>query len=82
MNQLRICIGTSCHLNGSNNVVVTFRHLLEEHKLHDKIELSAVFCAKDCSGEGVAVHFNDESYRITPAEARQFFINTVIPNLK
>jgi len=82
MNELKVCIGTTCHLNGANNVVMTFQHLMEEHSLHDKLELSAIFCDKSCSSKGVAVHFNGNAYRISSAQARQFFLNTVIPGLK
>lgn len=82
MNQLKVCIGTSCHLNGANSVSMTFRHLMEEYNLYEKLELSAIFCANGCSEEGVAVHFNDNTYRITPDEARQFFAQTVLPGLK
>ncbi len=81
MNQLRICVGTSCHLNGANNIVMSFRHLIEEFGLHDKVEMSAMFCAKTCANENVAVFFNDEAYRLQPSEARQFFIETIIPKL-
>ena len=82
MNELKVCIGTTCHLNGANNVVMTFQHLVEEHSLHDKLEISAIFCDKTCSQKGVAVHVNGKPYRISSAEARQFFLNTVIPELK
>ena len=82
MEQLRVCVGTSCHLNGANNIVMSFRHLIEEYDLHDKVELSAMFCAKTCSNKDVAVWFGDKTYRITAAEARQFFLSTVIPAIE
>lgn len=81
MNQLSICVGTSCHLNGANNIVVTFRHLIEEYGLHDKLTLNAMFCAKNCSNKDVAVRFNDEIFRIHSTEARQFFLYTVLPRM-
>ena len=82
MNQLRVCIGTSCHLNGANNIIMTFQHLLEEYGLHDKVEMSAIFCDKTCSAQGVAVQFNEKTFRISSTEARQFFINTLMPEIK
>lgn len=79
MEQLRVCVGTSCHLNGANNIVMSFRHLIEEYNLHEKVELAAMFCAKTCSNTDVAVIFGDKSYRVSASEARRFFIDTVIP---
>lgn len=78
MHHLRICVGTSCHLNGANNILMTFRHLIEEYSLHEKVELSAMFCAKTCSNKDVAVSFDNETYRVEAADARQFFLNTVL----
>ena len=82
MEQLRVCVGTSCHLNGANNIVMSFRHLIEEYDLHDKVELSAMFCARTCSNKDVAVWFCDKAYRVTAAEARQFFLSTVVPAIQ
>ena len=35
MTELRVCIGSACHLNGARNVIASFRHMIEEHDLHD-----------------------------------------------
>lgn len=80
MKALSVCIGTSCHLNGANNVIMSFRHLIEEKGLHDKIELSAKFCANNCSEKGVSVTFDNKVYKISYEDSRRFFIETVIPS--
>lgn len=82
MLELRVCIGSACHLNGAHNVVATFQHLVEEHKLHDKINLLASFCMKECAQEGVAVSLNGEQTRILPEESRRFFREKVLPLTK
>ena len=33
MTELRVCIGSACHLNGARNVIASFRHMIEEHDL-------------------------------------------------
>lgn len=73
MVELNVCVGTSCHLNGSYNVVQIFQQLIEEHKLHDEIEFKACFCRKNCNNEGVSVGIDGESYRVVPEEAGEFF---------
>ena len=81
MHELKICVGTACHLNGANNVLMTFRHLMEEYSLHEKLDLSVMFCGKTCSCKDVAVTFDGEEFRIDSADARKFFLNTVLPKV-
>jgi len=57
MLEIKICVGSSCHLKGSYNVINEFQHLIEEKALHDKIDIKATFCMKQCQKNGVAVEF-------------------------
>ena len=43
MTKLSVCVGSACHIKGAQNVVYTFRHLIEENGLLDKIEFKATF---------------------------------------
>lgn len=81
MVEISVCIGTSCHLNGSYNVVQTFRQKIEELSLHDKIDIKADFCMKQCQKKGVSVTVDGENYQIDPMEASAFFQNTVMKKL-
>ena len=76
---LSVCVGTSCHLNGANNVTMTFQHLIEAYGLHDKITLSASFCAQACSKGTVTVKVNDEKFAICANDARTFFKEKILP---
>ncbi len=78
MIKLNVCIGTSCHINGAKNVVATFQHLIEEYNMHDKIVLSASFCANNCNSDTVAVTINDQKHRIFAQDARKFFKEQVL----
>lgn len=79
MVELKVCIGSACHINGAHNVVATFQHLIEQSGLHDKVELAASFCMKTCAGRGVSVTLNGKNERITADEARNFFREKVLP---
>lgn len=79
MTELAVCVGSACHVKGAQNVVCTFRHLIEEHGLGDKIEFKATFCMKMCAQEGVSVMLNGKEYNIEPESARTFFRENVIP---
>lgn len=73
MAEINVCIGTSCHLNGSYNVVQTFQQLIEEYNLHDEIEMNAFFCMKQCNNKGVSVSIDGENFRIESDNAVDFF---------
>ncbi|MFV0342383.1 MAG: (2Fe-2S) ferredoxin domain-containing protein [Anaerocolumna sp.] len=81
MFELSVCIGSSCHLKGSYNIIQIFQQLIEEHKLHDKIDFKATFCMKQCQNDGVSVSYNGSSNHIKPEMAREFFQTTILPLL-
>ena len=72
MIEVNVCIGSSCHLKGSYNVIQTFQQLLEEEGLHEQVNLKAQFCMKRCQ-DGVAVAIDDEVYSVSPDQSREFF---------
>lgn len=77
---LSVCIGSSCHLKGSYNVIQAFQQLIEEHGLgEEKLTFKASFCMKQCQNPGVGVSVNDGVYSVSPEEARAFFRDTVLP---
>lgn len=42
--KITICIGSSCHLKGSRQIVEGLQKLVQEHGLEDKVEMSGRFC--------------------------------------
>ena len=70
--KLTVCIGSSCHLKGSRQVVETLQRLIAEHGLGDKVELGGTFCMGKCQ-QGVCVTLNDAFYSVTPDTAAAFF---------
>ena len=79
MIELRVCIGSACHLHGAHNVIATFQHLIEEYNLHDQIKFEAAFCMGKCSKTGVSVSLNGEQYRLEAENARSFFKEQILP---
>ena len=76
---IKICVGSSCHLQGAEKVVQSFQTLIREHKLDANLELKGSFCLGTCSNKGVAVSINDENEIIDAAKAESYFIQKVIP---
>lgn len=54
-----VCVGSSCHLRGSYDIINLMKENIAERQLEDKVELSAAFCLGKCT-DGVSVKFDDE----------------------
>jgi len=79
MIELSVCVGSSCHLKGSYNIIQLFQQMIEENDLHDKINFKATFCLKQCQNNGVAVAVDEKTYSLLPETAREFFKSTILP---
>ena len=79
---IQICVGSSCHLKGSEQVVSLFQKAIEEHHLEDKITLAGSFCVGRCNREGVTVQVDDEIITgVTPATFDRFFQTEILQKL-
>ncbi len=78
MVEVKICIGTSCHLKGSYNIMTTFLQMVEKYQLHEKVNVQGSFCKGNCQA-GVCVTVNGEICSVNPLEAKQFFTEKVLP---
>ena len=78
MTEVSVCVGTSCHLKGSYNIVQTFQQKIEELGLHDEIKLKATFCTKQCQRNSVSVLINEKDYDVTPEIADDFFDEVIM----
>ena len=80
MKKLSVCVGSSCHLKGSFNVIQSFQQLVEEEKLHDKIEMEAQFCMRECQ-KGVSASIDGEVFSVSPENVREVFRSVVMAKL-
>ncbi len=69
---VKVCIGSSCHLKGSRQVVEKMQQLVESKNLKDKVELSGAFCMGKCQ-QGVCVNVDDKFFSVTPDSVESFF---------
>ena len=74
--KITVCIGSSCHIKGSRQVVEQLQYLIAENNLGDKVELGGTFCMGECQ-KGVCVTINDELYSVTPDTVNEFFEKNV-----
>ena len=77
MIKITICIGSSCHIKGSRQVVEQLQHLISKNDLNDKVEVVGTFCMGRCQ-EGVCVTVNDTFYSVTPDTVDDFFNKEIL----
>lgn len=70
--KVTVCIGSSCHIKGSRQVVEGLQELIAAENLGDKVELGGTFCMGRCQ-EGVCVTVDDEFYSVAPDTVKEFF---------
>ncbi|MBQ7290455.1 MAG: NAD(P)H-dependent oxidoreductase subunit E [Clostridia bacterium] len=75
--KITVCIGSSCHIKGSRQVVEKLQNLIAENKLEGKVELAGTFCMGNCQ-KGVCVTADNEFYSVTPDTVDEFFANAVL----
>lgn len=69
---LIVCIGSSCHLRGSRDVVQILEKLVASKDVGDKVNLSGSFCMGECTN-GVCVSVNGKKFSLTPSTTESFF---------
>ncbi len=75
--KITVCIGSSCHIKGSRQVVEQLQYLIHENGLNDKVELGGTFCMGRCQ-EGVCVTVDDEFFSVSPETVKDFFNKNVL----
>lgn len=75
-----VCIGSSCHLKGSREVVEKLQNLINDNNLKDKVTLSGKFCMGNCQN-GVSVTVDGELFSVSPDTVKEFFKTNVLDRL-
>ena len=74
--KVTVCIGSSCHIKGSRQVVEQLQHLIDQNNLGDKVELSGTFCMGTCQ-QGVCVTVDGDFHSVTPDTVDEFFAENI-----
>ena len=79
---VKVCVGSSCHLRGSYDVIEEFKRLVKKYEVEDQVELQATFCVGNCMNgvrvlaDGVLVHNANKE------NAEELFIGEVLPRIQ
>ncbi|MGI6225302.1 MAG: (2Fe-2S) ferredoxin domain-containing protein [Peptococcales bacterium] len=77
---IEICVGSSCHLKGAQQVVRVFQEKIAEHGLMENVEIQLVgsFCQGNCT-QGVNLTINGQKFsNVTPEKVNDIFVKWVL----
>ena len=76
---VQVCVGSSCHLKGSADIVELFEKAVKDHNIEDEVVLSGSFCIGKCNRVGVTVQVNDDIHvGITRENFKEFFTEHIL----
>ena len=80
---IQVCVGSSCHLKGSYEIVEMINKEIEEKHLENDITLAGSFCIGKCNREGVTIQVDDEVHvGVTKENFREFFNDNVLTKIE
>ena len=80
---VQICVGSSCYLKGSADIVELFEKNIEIYGLQNEIVLVGSFCMGKCNRVGVTVQVNDDVHvGITKETFKDFFEEHILKAIK
>ena len=77
MVKVTVCIGSSCHIKGSRQIVERLQELISKHALDSKVDLAGTFCLGNCQ-QGVCVTVNDTFFSVSPDTVDSFFADEIL----
>ena len=76
---VQVCVGSSCHLKGSETIVELLESAIAEHHVEDEVVLTGSFCIGKCNRVGVTVQVNDDVHvGVTTENFREFFKENIL----
>lgn len=79
---IKVCVGSSCHLKGSPEIIELLQKSVEEHNLGEEVTLAGSFCIGKCNRQGVTLQVDDDIHvGITTENFKEFFNEYVLNKL-
>ena len=79
---IKVCVGSSCHIKGSPEIVEGLQNAIAEYNLADEVTLTGSFCIGKCNRIGVTIQIDDEIHvGVTRETLKEFFKDNVLDKL-
>ena len=71
---VQVCVGSACHLRGSEEIVELLQRAIQENGLENEVALAGTFCIGKCIGCGVTVQIDGVVHAgVTRENFKEFF---------
>ena len=79
---VKVCVGSSCHLKGSGEIVELLQKAVADYNLEDEVTLAGSFCIGKCNRQGVTLQVDDDIHvGITTENFKEFFNEYILTKL-
>ena len=80
---IQVCVGSSCHLKGSPEIVELLKCAVEEYHLEEEVTLAGSFCIGKCNRIGVTIQVDDDIHvGVTKENFKEFLQESVLSKLE
>ena len=80
---IQVCVGSSCHIKGSPEIVELLQKAVENHHLENEVTLVGSFCIGKCNRVGVTIQVDDDIHvGITKENFKEFLQEQVLNKLE
>ena len=80
---IQICVGSSCQITGSQDIVELLQAAIAEHHLENDVTLAGSVCIGKSNRVGVTVQVDDEVHvGVTKETFKEFFAEHVMAKLR
>ena len=80
---IQVCVGSSCHLKGSPEIVELLQKAVSDYHLEDEITRAGSFCIGKCNRIGVTVQIDDDIHvGVTKESFKEFFEENVLKQIR
>ena len=80
---IQVCVGSSCHLKGSPEIIELLQKAVEEYHLEDEVTLAGSFCIGKCNRVGVTIQVDDDIHvGITNENFKEFLQENILNKLE
>ncbi|MBR5521277.1 MAG: NAD(P)H-dependent oxidoreductase subunit E [Oscillospiraceae bacterium] len=80
---IQVCVGSSCHLKGSQLIVELLQKAIRANGLENEITLVGTLCVGKCNRVGVSVQVDDDIFAgITAENFGDFFAENILKKLR
>ncbi len=80
---VEVCVGSSCYLKGSEDLVSMMQQEIAKDHLENDVVLTGRFCAGKCNRVGVTITVGDQTYvGVTKEGFKEFWTEKVLPEIR